>query len=192
MKTPRFSKRILEIAAAVLLLAILVLWAAALGRSGEERELTAARKRMFAVARVTEVLAEDAETDTWTEGRRLGQQYLSLEILSGEHKGTELKTVNYLNAYANVDCKTGTRVVVRLDYDDQDQLYVVSIPNYDRGPMLWGLAALFVLLLVVIGGKKGLMALLGLAYTMACIWYLLIPTPCGAPIPFSPPSAWLP
>ena len=33
----------------------------------------------------------------------------------------------------------------------------------------------FALILVLIGGKKGIMALLGLAYTLAGIWFLLLP-----------------
>lgn len=175
-KTPaRFPRRWMEIGVAAALLALLVLWGLALGRTAEERELTAARKRMFAVARVTAVLAEDAGPDTWTEGRRIGQQYLALEVLSGPHKGETLETINYLNAYANVDCKEGTRIIVRLDNDDAGNLYVTSIPNYDRSPMLLALVVAFMVLLVVIGGKKGAMALLGLVYTIACIWFILIP-----------------
>ena len=48
-------------------------------------------------------------------------------------------------------------------------------PNYDRGLVLAGLLVVFGALLVLIGGKKGAMALLGLAYTLACLWYLLVP-----------------
>lgn len=174
-KFPVPTKRMWEVLTAAALLLLLVVGALLLGGTGADREMTAARKRIFAVARVTEVLAEEAEADTWTEGRRLGQQYLQVEVLTGPQKGAVLETINYLNAYANVDCKVGTRIIVRLDYDDRGQLYVVSIPNYDRVPMVLGLAALFVLLLVTIGGKKGLMALLGLVYTIAGIWYLLLP-----------------
>ena len=47
-----------------------------------------------------------------------GKPEIEVEILSGPHKGAVLETVNYLSAYANVDCRLGTRVIVRLDYDD--------------------------------------------------------------------------
>lgn len=144
-----------------------------LGR--ENGELTAAQKRQFAVARVDDVLADDARAEDWTEGLRVGSQQLALEILTGPYKGAILETTNYLTAYANVDCSLGTRVIVRLDVDDSGAPYVISIPNYDRGPVLAGMIAVFALLLVVIGGKKGIMALLGLAYTLAGVWFLLIP-----------------
>ena len=141
----------------------------------ENDTLTAAQKRLFAVAEVTDVLADNAQPEDWSEGLRLGSQTLELEILSGPYQGEILEGINYLSAYANVDCKLGTRVIVRLDLDDNGDPYVVSIPNYDRGGVLAGMVAAFALLLVVIGGKKGVMALLGLAYTLAGIWFLLIP-----------------
>lgn len=169
------NKRLLEIAAALLLVALLAAWGLALWLTEPDREATAARKRMFAVAKVTQVLADNAEPDAWTEGRRLGEQLLEVEVLTGKHKGAVLQTYNYLSAYLNVDAKTGTRVIVRLDYDDNGGLYVVSVPNYDRAPVLIGLLAVFAALLIGIGRKKGVMALLGLAYTLACLWYVLIP-----------------
>ena len=49
------------------------------------------------------------------------------------------------------------------------------MPNYDRGLVLAGMLVVFALILVLIGGKKGIMALLGLAYTLAGIWFLLLP-----------------
>ena len=138
-------------------------------------ELTAAQKRQFAVARVTDILADDAKPEPWSEGLRLGAQLLEVELLSGPYRGRILETPNYLSAYANVDCSVGTRVIVRLDYDDAGEPYIVSVPNYDRGIVLLGMVGVFALLLLLLGGKKGLMALLGLAYTLAGIWFLLIP-----------------
>ena len=182
---PPTRGRIVGAAVGLCLLLILVLGAVLL--RPEDSELTAAQKRLFASARVIDVLAEDAQPDDWTEGLRLGSQHLELEILSGPYKGAVLEAINYLTAYANVDCDLGTRVIVRLDVDENGDPYVVSIPNYDRGIVLMGMLAVFALLLILIGGKKGIMALLGLIYTLAGIWFLLIPMVLkGAP---SIPSA---
>lgn len=171
-----FSRRRLwEAGTAALLLAVLLVTALVLQCTDGEREATAARKRIFAAARVTDVLWDNGAEDTWTEGRRLGEQYIEVEVLSGEFRGAVLETYNYMNAYVNIDCQVGTRVIVRLDFDDNGDPYVVSIPNYDRGIVLAGLVVAFAAVLVLIGGKKGAMALLGLVYTFACIWYLLVP-----------------
>ncbi|MGM9605345.1 MAG: YibE/F family protein, partial [Faecousia sp.] len=173
-KTHR-SKRAYEIGAAAALLALLVVWAMALQWTQPDRELTAAQKRLFAVARVTDVLADNAAPDAWTEGRRIGEQYLEVQICSGPYKGTVLETYNYLNAYMNVDAKLGSRIIVRLDIDDQGDPYIAAVPSYDRAPMLLGLILVFAVLLVCIGRKKGAMALAGLIYTLACLWYLEVP-----------------
>lgn len=167
--------RLYEILTSALIFAILIAWALALSLSAGDRELTAAQKRQFAVAKVTDVLADNASPDTWTEGRRIGQQLLEVEVLTGEHKGAALEATNFLSAYANVDAKVGTRIIVRLDVDEQGEPYVVSVPAYNRAPVLLALALIFAALLVIIGRKKGVMALVGLLYTLACIWFIQVP-----------------
>lgn len=168
--TPR---RLLGLVVGAVLLLLLVVGALLLRPA--ERELTAAQKRQFATAKVTDVLYDDAVSADWSEGLRLGTQLLEVEVLSGPWKGSVLETYNYLTAYANVDCSVGTRIIVRLEEGDNGEPYVVSVPNYDRGTILFGMLAVFALILVAIGGKKGLMALLGLVYTLAGVWFLLIP-----------------
>lgn len=161
--------------AGVGLLLFLLLLLGGLFLRQERTELTAAQKRLFAPAKVTAILADNAQPEPWSEGLRLGAQQLELEILRGPYKGAVLQAVNYLSAYANVDCQVGTRVIVRLDLDDAGNPYVLSIPNYDRGTVLLAMVGVFALILVLIGGKKGVMALLGLLYTLAGVWFLLIP-----------------
>lgn len=161
--------------AGVGLLLFLLLLLGGLFLRQEPAELTAAQKRLFAPAKVTAILADNAQPEPWSEGLRLGAQQLELEILRGPYKGAVLQAVNYLSAYANVDCRVGTRVIVRLDLDDAENPYILSIPNYDRGTVLLAMVGVFALILVLIGGKKGVMALLGLAYTLAGVWFLLIP-----------------
>ena len=168
------STRRLAGAAVGLCLLLLLVVGGVLLRS-EDTTPTAAQKRLFAAAEVTDVLYDDAQPQDWTEGLRLGTQLLELEVRTGAHKGAVLEAYNYLSAYANVDCSVGTRVIVRLDLDDAGAPYVVSIPNYDRGGVLLGMLIVFALVLIAIGGKKGVMALLGLTYTLAGIWFLLIP-----------------
>ena len=149
-------KRWMEIGVSVLLFVLIIAWALVLEYTEPDREATAARKRYFAVARVTDILDDNAETQDWTEGRRIGQQYLEVEILNGPWKGEILKTINYLTIYTNVDAKIGTKIVVSLDLDDAGEPYVISIPNYNRAPVLLGLLAIFAALLLLIGRKKGL------------------------------------
>ena len=167
--------RLREVLVALGLILVMVLWVAVLQWTEPERTATTASKRMFASARVLEVLEDDAEAQDWTEGRRIGKQALFVELTSGPWKGETCTVMNYMTAYTNVDAKAGTRIIVRLETDEDGQVQAAAVPNYLRSPVLLGLAALFAALLIGIGRKKGLMALLGLIYTLAAIWFVLIP-----------------
>lgn len=165
----------IKILISALMLLVFVGAAVFLNRPDPEEVLSAAQKRMFAVAKVTKVISEDAASDTWTEGRRIGEQQLEVKILSGKHKGTILETMNYINAYFNVDAKEGTRLVVRLEYDDNGELYILTVTNYDRSTVLLIALAVFALMMVLVGGKKGARALFALAFTLLNLWFILIP-----------------
>ena len=167
--------RIASIVASLLALALLVGFGVCLNAPREDDIPTSASQMVFAVARVNDVLMDNAEPDDWTEGRRLGTQLLELEICSGEHKGTFLEAYNYLNAYTNLDAKENTRLIVRLDYDDSGALYVVNIFNYDRWQVVGAFILVFALVMILVGGWKGVKALLGLLFTLACVWFLLLP-----------------
>ena len=164
-----------KIITAVMMLFIFIGAAFILNRPDPDDVLSSAQKRMFAVAKVTEILSDNAEPDSWTEGRRIGEQTLEVTVLTGKHKGAVLQAVNYVNAYYNVDAKLGTRVVVRLDYDDAGELYVVSIPNYDRSSVLMIALLAFAIFMVLVGKKQGARALFGLVFTLLNLWYILIP-----------------
>ncbi len=167
--------RMAQIGVSALLMIGLVTAMAMLSRPLPGETPTSASLKAFVPARVTAVLAEDAAPDTWTEGLRLGLQELEVELLGGKYKGEVLPIQNYLSAYNNVDAKVGGRIIVRLDVDEGGEPYVVAITNYDRGIVIGGVLLLFGALLVIIGRKKGLMALLGLVFTITCLLFLLIP-----------------
>ena len=176
LQLPQLTRgRIVSIAVSLLVLILLVGFGVYLNTPNEDDVPTSVSQMSFAVARVNDILMDNAEPDDWTEGRRLGTQLLELEICSGEYKGEFLETYNYLNAYTNLDAKENTRLIVRLDYDDDGSLYVVSIFNYDRWQVVGLFVLVFALVMIVVGGWKGVKALLGLLFTLACVWFLLLP-----------------
>lgn len=136
---------------------------------------TAASKIWFEKAHVSELKSDDASPDTWTEGLRLGTQYVVLTLDSGEFKNHDFEIVNYLAAYGNIDLHVGSKVIVRMDYLEDQSPYVVGILNYNRSIMMVILVLIFAGCLVGFGGKKGFAALAGLTFTIMSIWYLLIP-----------------
>lgn len=156
-----------------LLAAAMLAFGVWLNRPDPNAVATSASKKIFEVGRVAAVVLDDAQPDQRSEGRRIGRQELQIQVLSGTHKGETMPVTNYMSALFNVDLAVGDRVIVRvLNNGGEDYL---SIFNYDRGLVLAGLLGAFSLLLVLLGGKKGLMALLGLAAAVVSIWSILIP-----------------
>lgn len=124
-------------------------------------------------AKVIEVLEDNTKVDKESEGLKRGSQSIKIKILSGEHKGDTQIIDNYLSLLYNIYAKEGTRLIVRIDTNESG--YNASVYNYDRSYLLIGLIALFGGLMGIIGGKKGLKSLLGLAFTIICAMYILIP-----------------
>ena len=162
-------------AAAFAALAALLVVAALLLNRPTGDAATAASQLVFERAKVTAVLSDDAVADELnSEGRRIGTQELEIKLLTGAHKDEVLTLTNYMSALFNVDVSAGDRVIVRL-ITREDGSYYASMFNYDRGLALGIALLVFCAALALLGGKKGLRALLSLAFTLLSIWFLLIP-----------------
>ncbi|BCJ94497.1 hypothetical protein acsn021_20660 [Anaerocolumna cellulosilytica] len=123
--------------------------------------------------KVMQVQEDTTVVDEATEGVRRGSQKLLIKITEGPDKGKIIALDNYLSALYNIYAKEGTKLVLRATMYEEGTNY--SIYNYDRTTVLYGFVVLFILVLCVIGGKKGLMALLGLLFTLLAVIRILLP-----------------
>lgn len=146
-----------------------------LNRPQEGDTPTAASQYHFEIGEVYDVIDTNLTEDTWTQGLQIGTQEVAIHLETGTYQGQTLYTYNYVTAYGNIDLEEGTKVVVRVEIDDDGNPYVVYIANYHRFQILAGLAIIFMVLLVTLGGKKGLSAIAGLIFTILSIWFFLIP-----------------
>ncbi len=128
----------------------------------------------YETAYVADILEDQTVSDPAIEGRLRGSKLLEVEIRTGRYAGETVEVPNYFSAMYSVDVKTGDTVSVRIDTDSRGE-YTVSIYNYNRLPWIIGLALVFCLALVAIGGWQGLRALLGLGFTAVCILWILVP-----------------
>ena len=159
----------------IIVLALLAGTALWINRPKEGETAADSSRMVYAPARVTAVLSDNAQEDFENaEGRRVGDQELEIRILSGDHKDEIMTVTNYMSALFNVDVQQGDRIIVRIMTDENDSYYA-SVFNYDRGIVLGGFLLVFFILLAALGGKKGLGALAGLLLTLGCIWFILIP-----------------
>ena len=128
----------------------------------------------YETARVLSVLEDNTTVDTEVENVKKGSAELEVELLTGRYKGDVCHVTNYYSALYNVDVAKGDKVSVRIDTTDVG-VYQVSIYNYNRIPLFIGLILVFFAVLVLLGGKQGLKAFIGLAYTVIAIIFVLLP-----------------
>jgi len=123
--------------------------------------------RTFEKAEVVEILQDNIQES----GTRTGQQSVKLKIRTGEHKGEIVEATSTSSYLYGADCTVGLKVIAIIsEYGDS---LSASVYNYDRGNMLYGIVAFFLVMLWLIGGKKGLNSALGLVFTFVCIIFLI-------------------
>lgn len=122
---------------------------------------------------VEKVLSNNTQKDAATEGVRRGSQVLQVKLVNGPYKGQVVTMDNFLSAQFNVYAKEGTRIMVRVTNYEEGPNF--SVYNYDRSLLVYGFIGLFMVLLCVIGGKKGFSALLSLILTLLVVVKILLP-----------------
>ena len=128
----------------------------------------------YETARVLSVIEDNTVVDREVENVKKGDTQLELELLSGRYKGDICKVTNFYSALYNVDVAKGDKVSVRVDTTDVG-VYNVSIYNYNRIPLTIGLIVVFFAVLLLLGGKQGVKAFIGLVYTVVVIVFVLLP-----------------
>ena len=123
-------------------------------------------------AKVIEIIEEDV-TDT---GQFLaGRQVAKLEIRQGKAKGEVVEVENYITSSHNVVLKEGARVIAIADIPEGIKPNF-AVYNYDRSIGTLAMVLLFLTVVVLIGGKKGFMSCLGLAFTLCTVICFLLPS----------------
>ncbi len=134
----------------------------------------------YAYATVLEVLEDDSHPDSETENVHVGSQRLLVEITTGEHKGKQLEVINFMSKLFDKHAEKGTSLLVfiltdRTDLSTGSPSLSLSVMNYNRQWLILGLVAVFLIVTGIVGGKVGLRSILGLALTLAAVFFLLVP-----------------
>ena len=125
--------------------------------------------RTFEKAKVVAVVTDNLARD----GRRYGNQLLKLQMLTGKLKG-QIVTATSDNGYLfGAACRKGMKVVTITSISGN--INVSAVYSVDREAVIYVFIALFLLVLWLIGGKKGFKSALGLIFTFICIIFLYLP-----------------
>ena len=125
-------------------------------------------------AQVLSITEDKSVVDEETENVLRGSMELKVKILTGRYKGDVCFVTNYFSALYNVNVKEGDTLCVRIDTTGEG-IYSCSVYNYNRVPLIIGLIIVFFLSLAIIGGIQGIKAFVGLAYTILCMFGILLP-----------------
>ena len=127
----------------------------------------------YAKATVVEIVKGNSGGNNTGEGEMAGSQDVKVKITSGSHKGKTVEA-NNLNGYLyGANCQVGTKVIVQVSaYGD---VINANVYNYDREYVMYALIGLFLLILCLIGGKRGIYSAIALVFTFICIIGLYLP-----------------
>ncbi len=119
---------------------------------------------------VLEVSEESLSPSPLKGGQQLGTQELQIRLSDGQ----VVAVTNYLTDTHNVQASAGMRVVVCVDAPEGVPSYY-TLYNYDRTGSVCLILAVFFLLMILVGRKKGLFA--GVALLFALVFLLRVTLP---------------
>lgn len=128
----------------------------------------------FEKATVTEIPYENMEIDEVADGAYAGEQDLIVLIKSGQYKGETMEVDCFFSPLTGVPVEVGDSVTITIKTRGDGTRYA-SVYEYNRIPLLTVFLLLFFLVIIVIGGRTGLKSLIGLVFTVICLFALLIP-----------------
>lgn len=102
----------------------------------------------------------------------IGDQTVQLKLLTGNHAGETVQATSSSAYLYGVHCTVGMKVIAIVSESGGE--LVTSVYGYNRAPALYAIVWLFLLSILIIGGKHGLYAVIGLLFTfVSIIWFFL-------------------
>ena len=128
----------------------------------------------FEKATVTKIVNEDMAIDEVEDGSYTGEQELAVIVKSGQYKNEEMVVYNYFGPLYGVPVEKGDSVVLTIK-THTDGEHSATVYEFNRIPILALFVLLFFAVIIIVGGRTGLKSLLGLVFTVICLFAILIP-----------------
>lgn len=125
-------------------------------------------------AEIVNVIKENLQDDKYIEEIELGYQQVSVKILDGPYVENQYEITNNVSRLYNTVVKKGDKVIVAMYFMD-NKLNDVAISSFKRSTSLSIMVILFLLVILLVGGFKGLKSIIALLFTMICVIFLMVP-----------------
>ena len=135
----------------------------------EKNPLISTEGQSYDKAVVTEITKDNLAED----GNRYGTQEVKVRVKTGELKGKEVDAINPSGTLFGANCKVGMKVIVNVSVSEDSSS--VTVYSQDRTMAIYGFIIIFAAVVCVIGGKKGIKAVLSLVFAFVCILFLMFP-----------------
>ena len=128
----------------------------------------------FEKATVVSILNEDMKIDEEADGAYAGNQELEVVVKSGKYKGETMVVYNYFGPLSGCPVSEGDSVTLTIK-THSDGEHSATVYEFNRIPILGIFLLLFFIVVMLIGGRTGLKSLIGLVFTIVCLFTILIP-----------------
>lgn len=108
-------------------------------------------------------------------------QEAEVKLLDGPYEGEVIRVINSMDQMYAYDLELfeGSEIYTFVEYDEDGKILEGFVYSYRRDKYIYVLVAIFLILMVVVGGYQGLRTLLTLGLTLAGIYYMLIGIAAG-------------
>lgn len=135
----------------------------------EKPMLVNTQGRTFEQATVVEIIQDNIQEN----GSRVGDQIVKLRMESGPQKGQIIEANSPNGLLFGAACEPGMSVITISSL--VGQLDVTTVYNVDRTVPIYIFIGTFLLLLCIIGGKKGFKSAVALIFSFICFIWLFFP-----------------
>ncbi|WP_315079636.1 YibE/F family protein [uncultured Clostridium sp.] len=157
-----------------LILGLVIIYSSKFIFTGGFMEDKANRGVEYYKAQVIQVNKEKLQEDKYIEDMELGYQEVKVKILDGPYKDNEYNVLNNISRLYNTKVKGGSKVIVAL-YIKDGNINDMMISSFTRSHVLITMGMLFLISILLIGGFRGLKAIVSLIFTIVCVIYLMLP-----------------
>ncbi len=140
---------------------------------GISAQTTSLNVQSYETAKVLEIVSEEFSKDTRSDELR-GEQVVRVRLTSGQFEGMELTTSVTITPLSRARLQAGDTITICINTEDGSYT-TAQITDLNRLTIMLLLAAVFIVITVLVGGKTGAKSLLGLILTLVCLYCILIP-----------------